>query len=211
MSKRNYQVPATVWRSKTVNLVLSIAMAWAWGMFCAVHILAYQTNGDWSYLLFGATESLAAILFLIRSEPVRVSQLPLDWALAIGATFLPMLFTPTGDGWLPGARILIVPGALMQIGGLLSLNRSLGMVAAHRQIKTSGLYRMVRHPLYASYLLSYSGYLLANTSDKNIAIFSIEITLLLARLICEERFLSKDPQYLVYMQQVKYRVIPRLF
>ena len=40
--------------------------------------------------------------------------------------------------------------------------------AARRQLKTSGLYRLVRHPLYASYLLSYLGYVLANTNLRNV-------------------------------------------
>jgi protein-S-isoprenylcysteine O-methyltransferase Ste14 len=202
---------AVLLRSRPLNFGLGMLLAWAWGLFCFAHLQGFQRSGDWSYLLFCASESLVAVLFLIRSEPVRVSHHPLDWALAIGATFVPFLFAPTASAVLPAARLIIVAGVLIQIAGLLSLNRSFGLVAAHRTLKTGGLYGVVRHPLYASYLLSYIGYVLTNTSAFNIAVSLLACALMLARLLREERFLARDPRYMAYMQQVKYRVIPCLF
>jgi protein-S-isoprenylcysteine O-methyltransferase Ste14 len=201
----------TLLRSRPLNLALGMLLAWAWGLFCYAHLQGFQRSGDWSYLLFCASESLVAVLFLIRSEPVRVSHSALDWALAIAATFVPFLFAPTGDAVLPAARAVIVAGVLIQIAGLLSLNRSFGLVAAHRTLKTNGLYGVVRHPLYASYLLSYAGYILSNTSALNVTVSVLAAALMLARLLREERFLARDPRYLAYMGQVKYRVIPCLF
>ncbi len=198
-------------RSRPVNVALGLLLAWAWGAFCYAHLQGFLRSGDWSYLLFCASESLVAVLFLIRSEPVRVSHSPLDWTLAIAATFVPFLFAPGGDAMLPAARLIIVAGVLLQIGGLLSLNRSFGLVAAHRTIKTTGLYGVVRHPLYASYLLCYGGYILNNSSASNVAVSLLAGALMLARLLREERFLARDLGYLAYMRQVKYRVIPFLF
>ncbi|MBA5639935.1 isoprenylcysteine carboxylmethyltransferase family protein [Duganella sp. LX20W] len=198
-------------RSRPLNLVLGTVLAWAWGLFCYAHLQAFQRSGDWSYLLFCASESLVAVLFLVRSEPVRVSHSALDWGLAIAATFVPFLFSPTSEAVLPAARLVIVAGILLQIGGLLSLNRSFGLVAAHRTLKTNGLYGVVRHPLYASYLLSYTGYILNNTSVLNVTVSALAGALMMARLLREERFLARDPGYRAYMAQVKYRVIPRLF
>lgn len=198
-------------RSRPLNLALGMLLAWLWGLFCFAHLLAFERSGDWSYLLFCASESLAAVLFVARSEPARVSASPLDWALAIGATFLPFLFVPTPQHVLPLARLIILAGVLLQIAGLLSLNRSFGLVAARRQIKTRGLYGVVRHPLYASYLLSYSGYILTNTSLQNVLLCLLATGLLLCRLLREERFLARDADYLAYMQQVPYRLIPLLF
>lgn len=37
------------------------------------------------------------------------------------------------------------------------------------------------------------------------------MSLLLARLLREERFLSADVRYRVYMRQVKYRLLPFIF
>lgn len=201
----------TLLRSRPLNVGLGMLLAWAWGLFCYAHLQGFQRSGDWSYLLFCASESLVAVLFLIRSEPVRVSHSPLDWGIAIAATFVPFLFSPTGEAVLPAARLVIVAGVLIQIGGLLSLNRSFGLVAAHRTLKTSGLYGVVRHPLYASYLLTYAGYILSNTSALNLTVCVLAGALMMARLLREERFLARDPRYLAYMAQVRYRVIPRLF
>lgn len=198
-------------RSRPLNVGLGMLLAWAWGLFCYAHLQAFQRSADWSYLLFCASESLVAVLFLIRSEPVRVSHSPLDWGLAIAATFVPFLFSPTSDAVLPAARVVIVAGIVLQIGGLLSLNRSFGLVAAHRTLKTTGLYGVVRHPLYASYLLSYAGYILNNTSALNVTVSLLAGALMLARLLREERFLAREAGYRAYMAQVKYRVIPRLF
>ena len=97
------------------------------------------------------------------------------------------------------------------MAGLLSLNRSFGLVAAQRDIKTGGLYRVVRHPVYASYLISSSAYLLTNTSPMNGAVYVLAMLMLVARLLREERFLAADVRYRVYMRQVKYRLLPFIF
>jgi len=197
--------------SRAANLLATAALASTWLMFSVAHARAFNATGDWAYLLFVASETLVATLFMLRSEPVAVSHSPLDWALAIASTGAPFLLDPVGHGVLPQARVLILAGVLLQIAGLLSLNRSFGLVAARRQIKTTGLYRWIRHPLYASYLLSYVGYVLSNSSIGNIAICLLAVFLLLARLQREERFLSRDSEYLLYMRRVKYRVLPMVF
>ncbi len=197
--------------SRAVNLLAAAALASVWLLFSVAHASAFSASGDWTYLLFVASETLVAALFLLRSEPAAVSHSPLDWTLAIASTAAPFFFAPSSEGLLPAARVLIVLGVLLQIGGLLSLNRSFGLVAAKRQIKTSGLYRWIRHPLYASYLLSYAGYVLSNTSLGNAATCLAASLLLLARLQREERFLSRDSEYLLYMRRVKYRVLPLVF
>ncbi|WP_426318579.1 methyltransferase family protein [Pseudoduganella sp. R-43] len=197
--------------SRTVSVLATAALASVWLLFSVAHARAFNATGDWAYLLFVASETLVAALFMLRSEPAAVSHSPLDWALAIASTGAPFFFAPSGEGLLPAARALIVAGVLLQICGLLSLNRSFGLVAARRQIKTTGLYRWIRHPLYASYLLSYVGYVLSNSSLGNAVTCLLASMLLLARLVREERFLSRDSEYLLYMRRVKYRILPMVF
>ncbi|MEG2033764.1 MAG: methyltransferase, partial [Janthinobacterium sp.] len=78
-------------------------------------------------------------------------------------------------------------------------------------IKTGGMYRVVRHPVYASYLVSSSAYLLTNVSAANGAVYVLAMLMLVARLLREERFLFTDVRYRVYMRQVKYRLLPFVF
>lgn len=205
------KISTDVFRSKQTNLFVGILLAWAWGMFSYAHILGFQKTGDWTYLLFFTSETLVAVLFLVRSEPVTVSVDPIDWVLAISATFAPFFLGPAAWGILPEAKLMLVAGATIQIAGLISLNRSFGLVAAKREIKTAGMYRIVRHPLYASYLLSFTGYVLANTSMTNLTVYVVTILLLFFRLLQEERHLALDVQYRAYMSQVRYRVIPFVF
>lgn len=202
---------ATLCHSRRASLLTSIAMAGLWVFFASAHVVGYLHSDDWSYLLFCAAETLAALFFVVRSAPVSISTDAGDWLLAIGATFAPFLLSPADMAIWPGARYLLAIGSLLQIAGLLSLNRSFGLVAAQREIKTGGAYRVVRHPLYASYLISLSGYLLANTSPANAVTYFATISMMVARLLREERFLSTDVRYRVYMRQVKYRLLPFIF
>lgn len=199
-------------RSRMAMRILgSATLASMWLAFSYAHLRAWQARDDWSYLLFALSETLVAMLFVMRAQPVAVSGHVLDWIIAIASTAAPLLFVPADDAALPSARLLIVLAITVQIGGLLSLNRSFGLVAARRKIKTGGLYRVVRHPLYASYLLMYTGYVLSNTSAQNIAICLLAAALLMLRAWREERFLSQDSEYVLYMRRVKYRVLPMVF
>jgi protein-S-isoprenylcysteine O-methyltransferase Ste14 len=123
----------------------------------------------------------------------------------------PLLLTPTAEENLAAGRVLIAIGVFLQLSGLLSLNRSFGLVAARRVIKTTGMYQLVRHPLYASYLISSLGYVMLNTSQRNILVGATAAALLVIRLFREERFLSQDADYRFYMRQVKYRLLPMVF
>jgi protein-S-isoprenylcysteine O-methyltransferase Ste14 len=203
--------PIASLRSRHAPVFLGMLLAFAWGMFSYAHLLGFKATGDWTYLLFCTAETIAAVLFLVRSEAVTVSRAPLDWVLAISATFAPFLFTPAASGILPQAKLLLVWGSSVQIVGLLSLNRSFGLVPAKREIKTAGLYRIVRHPLYASYFVSFTGYVLANTSIANLVVYASAIGLLFFRLLREEKHLALDPEYCAYMKRVKYRIVPLIF
>jgi protein-S-isoprenylcysteine O-methyltransferase Ste14 len=100
---------------------------------------------------------------------------------------------------------------LLQILGVLSLNKSLAIVPAKRQIKTRGMYRLVRHPLYTSHILAMTGYVLANTTTGNVIVYAVAVASLFIRIIREERHLALDPQYRQYMEQVRYRLLPLVF
>ena len=99
-------------------------------------------------------------------------------------------------------------GMLEVIVALLSLRRSFGIVPANRGIRTQGLYNVVRHPLYASELLTLGGFAIVSPSLWNVSLWLCDFALQLARAHAEERFLIEDPSYLQYRSRVKYRLIP---
>lgn len=202
---------SAVLQSKRVGFYSGVVLAGVWGVFAYAHFAQFLETYRWELLLFCLSETLTAVLYIFRSEPKTVSLIPVDWLLAVGGTFFPLFFRPEAWGVLPLASSLIIAGTAIQVMGLISLNRSFALVAAKRVIKTAWMYRVVRHPIYASYCLTFTGYVLANTSPANVAIYVVSLGFLIARIFREEAHLSLDPLYREYMQGVRYRLVPFIF
>ncbi len=206
----SYTLPLIL-RSSRFNLYSSALLASVFGTFAYAHFIKFLDTGSLSLLLVVISETLTTVFFIFRSNPKTVSVIPSDWLIAIIGSFAPLFLRPADYGVLPQAEILIALGTAMQNAGLVSLNRSFALVAAKREIKTGWMYGIVRHPLYASYFLLFSGYILTHTTILNVVIYLIMVSFLCLRIIREERHLSDDPEYLDYMSNVRYRVIPYLF
>ena len=192
----------------SVRLATAALLSVLWAFFAYRHFLAFQTTGEWSYIFIAISESATAVFLAFRSAPETVSVDPIDWLFAVSGTFLPLLFVPAEWGAVPVAKHFIVLGIFMQFLGLVSLNRSLAFVAAKRELKLGGMYRFMRHPLYASYFVMFTGYVLANTTLMNLAIYFLTLGLLSARMLREEKHLAQDPAYCAYMQAVPFRILP---
>ena len=108
------------------------------------------------------------------------------------------------------AAIMLV-GLYVQISAKVVLGRSFGIVAANRGVKVQGPYRVVRHPMYAGYTIIHVGFLLAFPSVLNLALYSSELAIQIARLFREERVLRQDETYREYSARVRYRLIPKIF
>lgn len=193
------------------HILAGVLMAPLWGWFAYRHVTAFWMTNEWSYLFICISETLIAVFFLVRKCPTSVSTAPFDWTIAVIGTFASLLFIPTESGLIPTAKHAIVAGVGLTILGMISLNRSFALVAAKREIKTSGMYSLVRHPLYASYLLTFTGYLLANSTMENLVVYVFTMGCMFIRMFREEKHLSIDNEYEKYMQQVRYRVIPFIF
>lgn len=202
---------ASILQSRRASIYSGVFLALIWGLFAYAHMLEFLKTYDWSLLLFCASESLTVAFYIFRSTPKTVSINPFDWIVAIGGTFAPLFFRPAMWGILPLAKFAIIAGAFFQIMSIISLNRSFALVAAKREIKTSRMYRIVRHPLYASYCLIFIGYVLTNTTISNVVIYLIAMSFLCIRIFREEKHLALDPLYCDYMLKVRYRLIPLIF
>ncbi len=129
--------------------------------------------------------------------------------IALTATFCPLLLRPTQASHdLVVGQFLVCTGLVLQALGMLSLKRSIGMVPANRGIVTTGLYRVVRHPLYSAYVLTLSGYLISNFTLGNTLVLALWFPLTILRIVEEERFLSQDPAYVLFMERTRWRLIP---
>lgn len=155
--------------------------------------------------------STDVVFYLIRRVPKDVSMSLYDWVIAIAGTYFIMFLQPVPGSDVLFGQVLQMVGLALQTMAMLSLNRSIGMVAANRGIQTNGLYRYVRHPLYLSYLVAFSGYVINQFSVYNVFIFATATALWILRLLAEEKFLMQSREYREYAEQVPYRIVPKVF
>jgi protein-S-isoprenylcysteine O-methyltransferase Ste14 len=167
---------------------------------------------NWYPVLILLSEGLVVFLLIIRRPTDRISTKGRDWALAAGGTFV-VLFVGQGGPPLMGplGAVLMLIGLAIHVGAKLSLLRSFGLVAANRGVKSGGLYRLVRHPMYAGYMLTHVGFLLVAPSLWNVAIYVVAWAFLIARMYAEEQVLSDDPAYREMKSRVPYRLVPGVF
>jgi protein-S-isoprenylcysteine O-methyltransferase Ste14 len=156
-------------------------------------------------------EGLLAALFLARRPSKETSHHIFDWIVGVVGTFLPLTIRAGGVSFAAGPYVQLA-GFAVSIAALLSLGRSIGIVAANRGIQTSGAYRVVRHPMYAGHLLCLAGYLLTFPSLRNAAIVGTTAVVILLRIVVEEALLKTYLNYYIYVTyETKYRLIPWVF
>ena len=172
----------------------------------------FQGNLSSALVAFG--ETLVVVLVLFRRPANQLSIKTTDWILAFGATFMPMMVRPSGtEAWLfPLVGVLLmITGILVQIAAKCSLGLSFGIVPANRGLRTTGLYRIVRHPIYFGYFMTHVGFLWLSFTWWNAAVYAIAYSLMIPRLLAEESLLGEDEEYQAYKQQVRSRLVPGVF
>jgi protein-S-isoprenylcysteine O-methyltransferase Ste14 len=162
-------------------------------------------------IVFSVQQTLVAVAYLIRRPARRVTRRLDDWCLAFAGTFIGVLMRPDGEhpAWgIWAGTVLQLVGVAVVLACILTLGRSFGFAAADRGVVTRGAYTVVRHPMYACYLLLESGYLLQSLSVRNAAIVVIGTLCNGGRALAEERLLATNRDYLAYRRRVRRRVVP---
>lgn len=184
-------------------------IAWqSWGL-CAAGKL------DFVEISFIAQNAVMAAMVLVRQEHFALDRNPWHQAVALLAFFSGIAFIgqpQTGEGEAATvAQGVILAANLLGIACLFDLGKSFGVLIACRGVKTSGLYGLVRHPMYGSDILLRIGYVIGHFSSFTMAVLVLSSACYVYRALLEERFLAQRDDYLAYMQRVPYRFIPFLF
>lgn len=174
----------------------------------------FLETGRFTGLLLLASETLVVVFTVIRRSAAAVDRSLRARILTTMSMMGPPLVRPAVvAALLPGFVTVAMSacGLLIVIGGKLSLGRSFGLMPANRGIVSTGLYRIVRHPIYMGYLLSHVAFVAANPTLWNVALLVTADIALLARAVCEEATLARDQDYRTYQQLVRWRVLPGVF
>jgi protein-S-isoprenylcysteine O-methyltransferase Ste14 len=163
---------------------------------------------------FFAEQTWVVVAYLIRRPACTVSRKLGDWLLAFGGTFGGVLFRPVGahPQWgLTAGAVLQVVGLTACVVSFLALGRSFGFVAADRGLVRRGPYAIVRHPIYASYVLLQLGYVLQSLSWRNAVVMLLASGCNVGRARAEDRVLASNGQFDAYRQRVRWRLCPGIW
>ena len=174
----------------------------------------YMRTGRVTGLLLLAGEALVVVLTVVRRRARLVDR---SFAAGVMTTVSlagpPLLraseVTPVAADGL--TAIISAFGLIVVIIGKMALGRSFGVAPANRGVVVRGPYSLVRHPIYTGYLITHTGFLLANPAPWNIGIILVADAALVVRALMEERVLKADAEYQGYCERVGWHLLPGVF
>ena len=200
-------------RSLILNIYLFLSFA-GWGIW---QTYQYHLKGTLGYVEISfAIQSLLVGVIILSRRPHQVFHTNLlHQAVAIiafcsGAAFIgqPATGNPLAKHI---SQVIILTANMFGVVTLLNLGHSFGILIAFREVKSRGLYGMIRHPMYATDILLRMGFLINHFNLLTLILFITSAVCYVYRAILEEQFLMHQPEYQEYMHRVKYRFIPFVF
>jgi protein-S-isoprenylcysteine O-methyltransferase Ste14 len=179
--------------------------------FAYVTLSAYFHTHRPIGLLFFAQQAVVVVVYLVRRPASTVTLRFGDWLLAFGGTFSPVLLRPDGahPQWgLSTGLALQLAGVIIALWSLTTLGRSFGFAAADRGLVSRGPYAIVRHPVYAAYVLLLAGYLVQSISIRNALVVLLTMGCDIGRIRAEERVLAQNPAHPAYCRRVRWKMVP---
>lgn len=165
-------------------------------------------------LLLLISEALVVVFIVFRRPARQVDRsLAARVITAISLAGPPLLRAGAEAPLLPDAVTASVSaaGLLLVIAAKMTLGRSFGLVPANRGVVDGGPYGLMRHPIYAGYLVSHAAFLAAHPTATNIALLVVADSALVVRALLEERTLLLDARYRAYCGRVGWHLVPGVF
>ena len=221
MQRREHPVPTvrrwldfefnSVRAERLVRIATNLIGAVGAAFFAQATLRVYLQSHRLIGAAFFVEQMWVVVAYLIR-RPARTASRRLgDWALAFGGTFAGVLFRPDGAhpqwGLTMGLTVQLV-GLAICVTSFFALGRSFGFVAADRGLVRRGPYAIVRHPIYASYVLLQLGYLLQSISLRNALVMLVASGCNVGRAVAEDRVLATNKDYDAYRRRVRWRLFP---
>lgn len=160
-------------------------------------------------------EALLDMIFTVTRQRGPLSHNWRDWLVAVLGTYAGLLVVatphvlPLFPSLLCGSLALL--GILLSLSAKLSLRRSFGIIAASRQLKTGGPYRVIRHPMYAGYLLMQVAFLLQYPTTHNAGVLLFTWWMQIMRINAEEKMLAPRSEWANWSKEVRWKLLPFIF
>ncbi len=160
--------------------------------------------------------SLLVALLLFRRQPVNKAKGLLPRVTAIAGTFMVMLVVliPAPEPALAqsiAGLVLICTGSILSVVSVSFLGRSFSIMAEARELVTTGVYALVRHPLYVAEEIAVLGAIVINFSPLAVLLLAVHIACQIQRARNEEGVLSEAfPEYEAYKLRTR-RFIPGVY
>jgi protein-S-isoprenylcysteine O-methyltransferase Ste14 len=197
-----------------------LAMLLVFGYLCIQQIASFVISFDlrdkialWPLALLSQLCGVVFLACVLYYTSVRLP--PRDSAAGLmpriaaitGTFFMMLLVVLPPEPISPALRVIstaiVIVGACLSIYCLNQLGRSFSMMASARELKTTGSYGLVRHPLYAAELILISGAVLAHGSPLAVGVGAIWLLLQIRRARYEESILRQTfPEYADYARRV---------
>jgi protein-S-isoprenylcysteine O-methyltransferase Ste14 len=170
----------------------------------------HRLTGLWMLI----SESLVVVMTVFRRR-TQVVDRSLPTAIVTGISLMgPSLVRAATNPAIASDNITALAsslGLLIVIAGKFTLGRSFGIVPANRGVVSAGPYTVVRHPIYAGYLLTHVAFACANPTAWNMLVLIMADTALVIRSRHEERLLASDSSYQMYCRRVQWHLVPGLY
>jgi protein-S-isoprenylcysteine O-methyltransferase Ste14 len=109
------------------------------------------------------------------------------------------------------AALLTLAGSAFAVVVLTQLRHSFSIMAEARQLVTTGMYRLVRHPLYLAEEIAAIGVVVQFFSPWTALMLAVQIGFQLRRMRNEEVILARIfPEYLAYRERTA-RILPGIY
>ena len=197
-------------------LVSNIALAgWLAADVVRIQIFAGDLGANltasWIRWAEMAVLAIAVVFVLLRPQALRQDTSPSAIAIAFSATLLPIVYGVAGvhSHLVPMVLAAQALAIVLMGSSLLCLRRNFSILPQYRSVVATGPYRLVRHPIYASYLLFDGALVVGSGSTAGVMLWLAEFGLLAGRAAYEENLLADtDPDYARYRAAVPWRLVP---
>jgi protein-S-isoprenylcysteine O-methyltransferase Ste14 len=198
------------------SFLVNIYIAFNYFLFVvgALYLAFQEKTFDYNLMAYAVQSGILVFYILRRKSHRRIDTHWLHQCIALAGFYSGVIFIwqPQTGGQMEKliSDVIILVANILAIVTIFNLGRSFGIMIAVREVKTGGLYSIIRHPMYATDILLRIGFLVSHLSVLTGVLIVISVSINFYRAILEERYLALQDDYSLYMKKVKYRFIPHV-